>query len=475
MTNRSFALLASYLIGTSHVSAQCEDLTGSAGVYVECAGASIIEHQWAGWSGGTAPYNVTYEIAGRGSFSETTAGNGWTVDLPTLVPEGQTACGYSSLYVQDANGCAFEFSNNDCIYWLAPADQFSTASIVWDDPNGTATVTLVDNASDPGDVLQYPDLDYGLHRTDIADPGTSGDIGDIYQAAPPRLVLTGLVPGTYALEIGNPGEPFVSPVYCQGLAHTFTVVDPSPQQVALNVRALLGGVPVVNNLMNDPLRAAGLIPLQQPYSASGYMFTGSHGANSITPPILAATGANAVVDWVVVELRATTLPFSVLASRPALIQRDGDVVSTDGLSALTFNVPPGNYRVSIRHRNHLGAMTASTFALSSTAVLVDLTSTATPTYGSSAQGLSGSKKVLWPGDATGNGTIRYTGTGNDRDPIILAIGGSTPNNTLSNVYDRRDTNLDGVIKYTGAANDRDIILINVGSTTPNNTRTQQLP
>ena len=43
------------------------------------------------------------------------------------------------------------------------------------------------------------------------------------------------------------------------------------------------------------------------------------------------------------------------------------------------------------------------------------------------------------------------------------------------MYHRRDTNLDGEIKYTGSANDRDVILINVGSTTPNHTRTQQLP
>ena len=60
-------------------------------------------------------------------------------------------------------------------------------------------------------------------------------------------------------------------------------------------------------------------------------------------------------------------------------------------------------------------------------------------------------------------------------PILTAVGSTTPNNTVPNVYDRRDTNLDGVIKYTGTASDRDIILTNVGSTTPNNTRTQQLP
>jgi len=43
------------------------------------------------------------------------------------------------------------------------------------------------------------------------------------------------------------------------------------------------------------------------------------------------------------------------------------------------------------------------------------------------------------------------------------------------VYSTRDVNLNGQVKYTGSANDRDPILVNVGSTTPNNVRTQQLP
>src|SRR5690606_29635338 len=96
-------------------------------------------------------------------------------------------------------------------------------------------------------------------------------------------------------------------------------------------------------------------------------------------------------------------------------------------------------------------------------------------YGSNARVLKSAAYCLWAGDATGDGVLKYTGAGNDRDPILTAIGGSTPNAVLTNVYDRRDTNLDGVIKYIGSANDRDIILTNVGSTTPNTTRTQQLP
>jgi hypothetical protein len=55
------------------------------------------------------------------------------------------------------------------------------------------------------------------------------------------------------------------------------------------------------------------------------------------------------------------------------------------------------------------------------------------------------------------------------------VGGGTPSNTVSNVYDRRDVNLDGSIKYTGVNNDRDVILQTIGGTVPTATRTQQMP
>jgi hypothetical protein len=35
--------------------------------------------------------------------------------------------------------------------------------------------------------------------------------------------------------------------------------------------------------------------------------------------------------------------------------------------------------------------------------------------------------------------------------------------------------MDAVVKYTGSANDRDIILLNIGGSVPTNTRAEQLP
>jgi hypothetical protein len=75
----------------------------------------------------------------------------------------------------------------------------------------------------------------------------------------------------------------------------------------------------------------------------------------------------------------------------------------------------------------------------------------------------------------GNGTITYTGSTNDRDPILVAVGSTTPNNVLNNIYSTRDVNMNGQVKYTGTGNDRDPVLVNVGSTSPNNVRSAQLP
>jgi hypothetical protein len=246
---------------------------------------------------------------------------------------------------------------------------------------------------------------------------------------------------------------------------------------ALNVDVkvwLEGAFVPANSTMRDDLRAQGLLPLTEPYSSNGFTLVGNT-TPSTTPAVLAVTGNDAIVDWVLLELRSSTTPSQVLASRTALLQRDGDVVATDGSSLVSFGLPAGNYHVAIRHRNHLGAMTAAPVTLSSSAAIIDLRSAAVSLFGTDAMRPIDATRALWSGDAALDDLLKYTGSGNDRDPILTAVGSTTPNNTVPNVYDRRDTNLDGVIKYTGSGNDRDIILTNVGSTTPNNTRTQQLP
>jgi hypothetical protein len=137
----------------------------------------------------------------------------------------------------------------------------------------------------------------------------------------------------------------------------------------------------------------------------------------------------------------------------------------------------GSYYVAVQHRNHLGVMTLNPMTLGNTPMAIDLTQTSTSTYGTNARkSVSGAfpAQVLWAGDVTYNGQVKYTGGGNDRDPVLITVGSTTPN-TSANAYSTRDVNLNGQVKYTGSSNDRDPILLNVGSATPNNVRSEQLP
>src|SRR5690606_5537386 len=239
--------------------------------------------------------------------------------------------------------------------------------------------------------------------------------------------------------------------------------------VSLDLKVWLQGA-YEGPLMSDALRSNGLVPLHEPYSVMGF----SGGDEFTTPAVLAVTGNNAIVDWVRVELRSESDPTLIVAARHGLVQRDGDVVDTDSVSPLSFNVAPGDHYVAVLHRNHLGCMTAIPVTLSNTVATVDLRTGTTGAWGTEARYAEGALRMLWSGNVTGDGDLKYTGATNDRDPILQSIGGTIPTNTVGG-YLSTDINLDGQVRYTGANNDRDPILQNIGGVVSTAVRVQQLP
>lgn len=125
------------------------------------------------------------------------------------------------------------------------------------------------------------------------------------------------------------------------------------QYVSLAPKVFLQG-PLSGSLMDVDLNTNNLVPVADPYMGSE-MLVGA----GLAP----TTGPEKVVDWVMVEIRDAATGATVVASRPALVQSDGDVVSSDGVSPVTLLAPAGNYHVAIRHRNHLGVMTNAPVAL----------------------------------------------------------------------------------------------------------------
>ncbi|HMQ77891.1 MAG TPA: delta-60 repeat domain-containing protein, partial [Flavobacteriales bacterium] len=279
--------------------------------------------------------------------------------------------------------------------------------------SGIALLTAIgqpDAGFDPGAGLQYPGTGF-----------TS--IGYCLAVQPDGRVLVG---GRFTAYDGT-GRNFLARLF-GGQA------DP----LLLDVRVHLGGsFESGTGLMRDQLRTAGLIPVTEPYTGLGYVHVGG-GGEQATAGIFTTTGPDAIVDWVVVELRDPGSPATVLAAQCGLVQRDGDVISADGAPELEFGFSSGNYHVAIRHRNHLACMSAAPIALSSTSAAIDFTLPSTPTWGTNARQLVNGTMVLWPGDATFDSVVKYAGAANDRDAILGAVGGGTPTNAVNNVYDRRD-------------------------------------
>lgn len=157
-----------------------------------------------------------------------------------------------------------------------------------------------------------------------------------------------------------------------------------------------------------------------------------------------------------------------------MVQADGDIVDVDGHSAVRFAAPSDDYFISVHHRNHFGVMSLATVHLSTAAAPLDFTNGSMATYGNEAQTPVAAVLALWCGDVNADGTLKYVGDLNDRDPLLVAVGGSVPTNTLSG-YGPTDVNLDGITRYVGFPNDRDPMLVNIGGSVPTNVRHDQLP
>ena len=136
--------------------------------------------------------------------------------------------------------------------------------------------------------------------------------------------------------------------------------------VQIAVQTLMQG-PYNGSMMNDGLRSAGLIEMTEPFTGLGYTHVNGGGGEAIDlnlyPDLLGVPEdpGDAIVDWVFLSLRVQmpNQTFMTAATRSALLQRDGDIVDVDGVSAVVFaNLADGDYFVEVRHRNHLGVMTA---------------------------------------------------------------------------------------------------------------------
>ncbi len=240
---------------------------------------------------------------------------------------------------------------------------------------------------------------------------------------------------------------------------------------AVRVKAFLGGALIgINDVptMRDNLRAKHFIPSASPYWQATATGAGAANYEGIPESYYNVTGPNAMVDWVLIELRDPVEPSKVVGAKSALLLRNGTVINPNGTETIVFDTTSaGNYYVSIKHRNHLGVMTGVPMFLDAETIpLVDFTSSSLQLYGNEhTQRLLDGTRRLWSGDLNGDGKVIYQGPVNDAFKLFHDIM-THPDNTeiLANFirsgYEPTDVNLDGNAIYQGPQNDRAMLLTN---------------
>lgn len=103
--------------------------------------------------------------------------------------------------------------------------------------------------------------------------------------------------------------------------------------------------------MSTVLNYGGYLPLKQPFNDPPWNYNGHE---EVSDNFFANNPT--IVDWILVELRHKSNPTAVVSTRAAFLKSDGKIVDIDGMNKLGFYVPPDDYYVVVKHRNHLPLM-----------------------------------------------------------------------------------------------------------------------
>ncbi|MBN3034886.1 MAG: hypothetical protein JW861_04815 [Bacteroidales bacterium] len=203
------------------------------------------------------------------------------------------------------------------------------------------------------------------------------------------------------------------------------LAPPVPPGPKMDIKVFLEG-PFNGSSMNVFLNVYNYIPLSQPFNTYPWYYTG-------TESVTAIPNAD-IVEWVLLELRETSGSAStatgstMVAQQAGFIDKNGNVLATDGTSLMSFNITiTQNLYAVIWHRNHLAVM--SNYPLQENAGIYsyDFTTGADKAYG----GFTAHKQIatgVW-GMVAGDGNSNSQVTSSDKiDVWAVQAGQSGYNN-----------------------------------------------
>jgi hypothetical protein len=223
----------------------------------------------------------------------------------------------------------------------------------------------------------------------------------------------------------------------------------NPISHSLNIKAYLQGN-FSGAGMNTSLNSQGLLPLNQPFNTPPLNYNGSESVQAIPD--------SGIVEWILIELRdaatvQTATSNTITLQKAAFILSNGQIVDLDGSSNIQFNqVINQQLYIVIRHRNHLGIISAFPLTVSNNVYQYDFSTGSEQAYGGSNSQIQLSPGV-W-GMIGGDGNL---------DGVIDNVDKTFTwtNNTGEEGYYSGDFNLNGNVNNQ----DKNLIwVINFGKT-----------
>jgi len=351
--------------------------------------------------------------------------------------------------VEQGNGVAFSIdASNTACDQMATAEatiiQEGTAPYEYNWSNGDITpiatgldadvytliITDADNTTAQGDITIegdgpiniFPAITHTVNNNDngsisLSISGGNGDYTIQWDDGQMEATATSLGVGVHTVEVFD-GKG------CSKIAEFFIGQEAIPATLQV---FLQGAYNTAIGLMNDGMREKFLLPIIDPYINT----------YQAAPGVFDVTGNDAIVDWLLIELRDDATPKTIQHIRPVLLQRDGDIVDIDGVSPPQFEgLRHGLYHMVIRHRNHMPIMSTNPFLLTNTGLIYNFSTqdSYTGVAGFGQYLADNNVWVMYSGDANQN----YEITGPDKSIWV-------PDNGKFLQYAPSDYNLDGDI------------------------------
>ncbi|NVK27481.1 MAG: hypothetical protein HWE14_05520 [Flavobacteriia bacterium] len=272
--------------------------------------------------------------------------------------------------------------------------------------------------------------------------GQSTELSDgsyaVYAGSGTQISIQGLKPNRnyYFKAFAYNGTGILSAVY--NLTEVRTLKECTAFQLDLR-NVLAGAYDEASGRMSSELAEQNLLPLSQPFSTAPFNYSG--------PESVASIPNDSIVDWILVELRATSVAnqafdSTIVARKACFLLESGRIVGIDGVSLPRFKLNTARPVIAIvYHRNHLPAMSSDTLQLNGSLVYeLDFSTNFDAWYDSNAAQVSGDGKFMSGSRAVDQGYLPET------DDYQKAW-----NNRNGNGYSEYDVDLDGEVTASDRA------------------------